>query len=120
MDAATEAAIGAGDNVFAADDLRVAHDAVGDDLRMLDDIGGMTDDAGNEQLSVRQLDVLPHAPFVLVADVTRFDRIGTGIDAKHQVDDVVERNVGGVRTVPAAPADVEADAVCRAGHAARD
>ena len=113
MDAATEAAIGAGDNVFAADDLRVAHDAVGDDLLMLDDIGGMTDDAGNEQLSVRQLDVLPHAPFVLVADVTRFDRIGTGIDAKHQVDDVVERNVGGVRTVPAAPADVEADAVCR-------
>ena len=48
MDAATEAAIGAGDNVFAADDLRVAHDAVGDDLRMLDDIGGMTDDAGNQ------------------------------------------------------------------------
>src|SRR5216683_6376137 len=35
VDAAAEAAIGAGNDVFAADDRGVAHDAVGDKLRVL-------------------------------------------------------------------------------------
>ena len=36
MDAAAKAAIGAGDDVLAADDLGIAQDAVGDELRVLD------------------------------------------------------------------------------------
>src|SRR5215471_17035580 len=47
MNTAAKAAIRAGDDVFAADDLGVAHDAIGDDLRMLDDVGGMADHARN-------------------------------------------------------------------------
>jgi hypothetical protein len=78
---------------------------------MLDNVGGVADDAGNEQLAVRQFDVLPDAPFVLVADVAGFDRVRSGVDAEHQVDDVLQRDVGGVRAVPAAPADVEANTV---------
>src|SRR5262249_13756825 len=53
MDAAAEAAVRAGDDVLAADNLGVAHDAVGHHLRMFDDIGGVADDAGDEQLAVR-------------------------------------------------------------------
>jgi len=50
---------------------------------------------------------------VLVADIAGFDRIGAGVDAEHQVDDVVQRNVRGVRAMPATPTNVEADAVGR-------
>ena len=52
-------------------------------------------------------------PFVLVAHVAGFERVGAGIDRQHHVDDVAQRNVGGVRAVPAAPAEVKADAVLR-------
>src|ERR1700736_3206687 len=38
MDPAAEAAIGAGDDVLAADDLGIAQDAVGDELRVLDEV----------------------------------------------------------------------------------
>src|SRR5262245_36671338 len=37
-----ETAIGTGDHVLAAEILRVAHDTLGDELGMLDDVGGMT------------------------------------------------------------------------------
>ena len=40
MDPAAEAAIGAGDDVLAADDLGIAQDAIGDELRVLDEVGG--------------------------------------------------------------------------------
>jgi hypothetical protein len=48
MDATAEAAIRTRNEVFPADNLRIAHDAIGHDLRMLDDIGGVADDARNE------------------------------------------------------------------------
>src|SRR5215475_9783248 len=88
MNAAAEAAIGPGDDVLAADHFGVAHDAVRDHLRMLDDVGRMADHTGNEQLAVRQSHVLPDAPFMLVPGISRLDRIGTGIDAEHEIDDV--------------------------------
>jgi hypothetical protein len=40
MDPAAEAAIGAGDDVLATDDLGIAQDAVGDELRVLDEVSG--------------------------------------------------------------------------------
>ena len=43
MNPAAEAAIGAGDDVLAADDLGIAQDAVGDELRVLDEVGGVAD-----------------------------------------------------------------------------
>ena len=93
--------------------LRQPHDALGDQLRMLDDIGGVADDAGNEHLARRQFRALPHAPFVLVARIGAFDDEGADLHAEDEIDDVLERHVGGVRAGPAAPADVIADAVRR-------
>src|SRR5580692_12421701 len=43
MDPAAEAAIGDGDDVLAAADLGIAQDAVGDELRVLDEVGGVAD-----------------------------------------------------------------------------
>ena len=52
-------------------------------------------------------------PLVLVPDIGGLDRVGSGIDAQDQVDDVLERGVGHVRHVPAAEADVVADTLHR-------
>jgi hypothetical protein len=45
MDAAAQAAVGAGDDVFSADDVDEGEYAVGHQFWMLDEIGGMADDA---------------------------------------------------------------------------
>ena len=46
---------------------------LGDQLRMLDHVGAVAHDAWHENLARRELHVLPHLPFVLVARVGRLD-----------------------------------------------
>ena len=46
-DTCAKAAIGASEDVFATDQFRVTDQPLGHQLRMLDEIGAMTDDAGN-------------------------------------------------------------------------
>jgi hypothetical protein len=41
-----------------------------------------------------------------MSDVAGFDQVRLGIDTEHDIDDVAQRKIGGVRTVPATPADV--------------
>src|SRR5262247_3288988 len=58
MDAAMErslreAAIGAGDDVLAADEPGEPHNPLGDQRRMLDHVGGVADDAWNEHFACR-------------------------------------------------------------------
>src|SRR6185312_11558508 len=74
MDAAAQAAIRAGDDALAPDRLRIGDDPVGDQLGMLDHIGRMTDDAGDQQLAVRKPRLAPDLPFVLMADIACLDR----------------------------------------------
>ena len=88
-----------------------ADDAVGDQARVLDGDDVVRDHAGDQDPVVRQLPLLPHAPFVLVARIRRLDRVGAGLHLQHDVDDVLERRVRDVRHVPAAEAHVIADAV---------
>src|SRR3954453_19825254 len=65
MDAAAETAIGRGDDPLPADQVGKTKDALGDEVGVLDDIGGVADNAGQDHLVVRQL-VLPDLPLVLV------------------------------------------------------
>ena len=48
---------------------------------------------------------------MLVPNVAGLDGIGLRLDPEHHVDNVTQRNVGGVRPMPAAPADVIANAI---------
>src|SRR4030095_10092128 len=59
MGAAAEAAVGARDDALAAHALREAPDALRDELRVLDHIGRMGDHARDEDLSFRQLHLVP-------------------------------------------------------------
>src|SRR5215469_9959558 len=113
VDAGAESAVGTRYDVLGAEPVGVAGDALGDQFRVLDQVRGVRDDAGNQDLAVRQLDVLPQVVLVLVPRVGRFNQVGTGLDLEHDVHDVRERDVVGVRAVPAAPAQVVSDAVLR-------
>ena len=75
MHPAAEAAIGAGNNVLAANRVRVSEDPVGHELGVLDHVGGVADDARDKDFTVRQFDVAPDLVLVLVPDVAGFDRI---------------------------------------------
>src|SRR4051812_29168853 len=50
-DARSQPAVGAAHDVFPADNFAVAHETIGDRLGMLDNVGGMPDDAGHEDLA---------------------------------------------------------------------
>ena len=113
MNPPAETAVGRGDDPLPADQVREAKNALGDELGVLDDIGGVADHAGQNHPAVRQFDVLPELPFVFVADIAGLERIGMRIHRQHDIDDVAHRDVGDVGSVPAAPAQMEADAVLR-------
>jgi hypothetical protein len=70
VDAPAETAVRRCYDAFPADEVGEAQDPLGDELRVLDDISGVADDAGQDQLVVRQFDVLPDLPLVLVADIS--------------------------------------------------
>src|SRR2546425_5077300 len=106
-----EAAVGSAHQVLAPHELSYPDEPLSDQFRMLDDVGGVADDARHQFLSGRELDLLPDAPFVLVARVGALDEIGARLDFQYEVDHAFERHIRGVRPRPAAPADVIARAV---------
>src|SRR5947207_1820469 len=61
-DPRAEPAIGAGQHILAADEARVAHQPLGDEVGVLDKIAAMADDARNERRAIRQLYRLEDAP----------------------------------------------------------
>ena len=69
MDPAAEAAIRASNDVFAADNRGVPQNAISDELRVFDKVGGMADDTWHQHLAGRQLCLLQHAPLMLVSHV---------------------------------------------------
>ena len=75
-----EAAVGAGDDVLAADELGVADDALGDQLGVLDDVAGVGDDAGDSILPAGSLTRLPDVVLVLVARVGGLEGERAGVD----------------------------------------
>lgn len=60
--------------MLAAYEAGESHQALGDELRVLDNIGGVADHTGNEDLALRKLDLAPDLPLVLMARVTGLDR----------------------------------------------
>ena len=66
MDATAETAIGTGGNVFQSGDRGVAQDTVGNQLRVLDQVGGVTDNRGHQHFVGRKLHILPDPPLVLL------------------------------------------------------
>src|SRR5262249_33073778 len=71
-----EAAVDSGHDVLAPDHARIAGDALGHQLGMLDEVGGGVDHPGYQHLALGQVDFLPHLPLVLVPRVGPGDHEG--------------------------------------------
>ena len=103
-----EAAIGAGDDVLAPDQLGEAHQPFGDQLGMLDDIAGMRDHAGHDRRAVRQLGGFPDMVFVFVARIRGLEGEYARVHLEHVIDDVRQRRLVDARAFVDAVAGVEA------------
>lgn len=68
-----EAAICPRDHVLPSNHTRVLQQALGYQLRMLDEVTGVSHDSGKQNFASRQLDVLPNLPFVIVARIGRLN-----------------------------------------------
>ena len=71
----------------------------------------MAHHAGNQDLAIGHLDVAKHLPLVLMAHVAGLDRIALRLHLEQKINNIFERHVAIVRPMPAAPADVETNAV---------
>ena len=71
MDAPAQAAVGAGDDVVLADDFSERDDAIGYQFRVLDEIGGVADDAWNRDLPGGEFYVAPNFEFMFVRGVVQ-------------------------------------------------
>src|SRR6266849_4139231 len=107
------AAVASRDDVLAADQLRVAPDPLGDELRVLDEIGFRLDHAGDQHFAFGQLDRLENLPFVGMTGIGGLERDSVRPRKKNDVDDVFERYVAVVRPFVVAPAQVHAHAFGR-------
>src|SRR2546425_8762461 len=101
--------IGAGDHVLAPDDSRVPDDPLGDQRGVLDQVGRVADDAGNEDFAVGRPELLEDVVLVLVPRVGRLEGIGARVDLVDDVDDVLQFHIVDPRADVDAVAGVEAN-----------
>ena len=80
---------------------------------MLDEIGQIVDDAGDDDLVVGQRLRCKHAVFVRMARVGERQHEAADIGLLQDRQDVVERHVAVVRPLVIAPADMEPHPVAR-------
>src|SRR5262249_41880838 len=102
-----QSAIGTRNHVLAADQLRIAYQALGDQLRVLDEVAEMSHHAGHQHLAIRELPLFPDSPLMFMTRVRGLDREHTDIHPQKHLDDVPERDVGCMRSEPATPAGMQ-------------
>src|SRR6267143_4301608 len=108
-----EAAVGARDHPLASDDLRVADEALRDQLRVLDEVGRGVEHARDDHAVVGQADLAEHDPLVLVARIGALEGQGLGLGLQRDRQELAQRDVPVVRPLVIAPAEVQPHAVRR-------
>ena len=78
---------------------------------MFDHRCAVADDPRNERLTFGQARLLPHLPFVRMARVAGLKRVRARAYPQHEIDNVLQRNIGDVRAGPATPAQVISDPI---------
>src|SRR5215510_3325256 len=92
-----EAAVAPRDHPLAPDDLRIAHEALRHQLRMLDEVGGGVEHTGNDHLVVGQAHFAEYDPLVLVPAVGALEGEPLRPCLEHGADDLAKRDVAVVR-----------------------
>ena len=77
-DARSDSAVGARNDIFAADDFRKSHEAIGDCLGMLDEVAVMSHDPWDKDFPVGSLNFSHTPPLMFVARIRCLNGIGSG------------------------------------------
>jgi hypothetical protein len=98
-----ESAVSAHQYIFSPDQAGIGHEAPGDQFGVLDDLGCIGDHAWDEERAVRELDLFPHLPFVLMTRIGGFHSVGARAHLQHDIDNVLQRYIGDMGAMPAPP-----------------
>src|SRR5262249_41660824 len=110
----SESAVRCCDDILATHQFSAAHNTLRDQFWMLHEAGHSIDHSRYENLTLRKLDLLPHAPFVPVAWIRPFQGVSLRLHLQYEIYHVLERNVVLVRTFKIAPTNMKADSIL--GH----
>src|SRR5438105_11128904 len=83
-----EAAVHAWDDILAPYELSIAYNTLGDEFRVLDEVGRRVNHAGDNAFPVRQFHLLEDGPFVLVTGVGALKGDGRGACLEHWLNDL--------------------------------
>jgi hypothetical protein len=101
-----EPAVRAGDDILFADEPGKVLDPPRHQVRVLDDVGRLRDQARDQDLAFRQLQILPDLNFVFVARIGRFEAVGLGLELEHGRRNLAQRDVLRMGPVATAAAPV--------------
>ena len=82
-------AVGSGNDIFPAYQPGVDRQALGHQLGMLYQVGGVGYHPRDEDLSVGEFNIFSDLPFMLVPGVCGLHAICTGANLQHDIDDVL-------------------------------
>lgn len=108
-----KAAVGSGDDMFAPNDGSIAFQALSDQFRVLDKIGGGIEYAWNDNLIFRQPDLLKYLPLMLMVRIGPFKGDGNGTRLQHLTDDLLEWHIAVMRTFVVPPTEMEPQMIRR-------
>lgn len=107
VNAPTQTAVGRSDYIFFTYYRGELFNALRHELWVFHQICGMRDDAGIKNLAFWDRYFAPDFPLVSMTRVRRLKRVSTHIEFKEKGQNMLELNIGGVRTVSGAPTQVE-------------
>src|SRR6266487_3364906 len=108
-----KAAVGSGDDMFAPNYGSIAFQALRDQFRVLDKIGGGIEHTWNDDFAFRQPDLLKDLPLMLMARIGPFKGDGTGTCLQHLPDESLEWNIAVMRTFVVPPTEMEPQTIRR-------
>src|SRR6266567_166560 len=106
-----KAAVGSGYDMFAPNDGSIAFQALRDQFRVLDKIGGGIEHAWNDDLAFWQSDLLKYLPLMLMARVGSFKGDCNGTCLQHLTDDRLEWHIAVMRTFIVPPTEMESQTI---------
>src|SRR6266566_3159849 len=102
-----KAAVGSGDDIFSPNYRSIAFQALSDQFRVLDKIGGGIEHTWNDDLALRQPDLLKDLPLMLMARIGPFKGDCNGTCLQHLTDDLLEWHIAVMRTFVVPPTEME-------------
>lgn len=95
--------------MFSRPTMFAIYSPLGHEFGVLNDIGRMADDSGEQNFSFRKFHILPDHPLMLMTRVGHFERIGASVCFYQEINNGLQRYIAHMGPAPASPANVVAN-----------